>query len=126
MADADGDKGRVLGFVLVADAMLEKEFCVGVLRVLLFLLPGLHWHPRAMPLFPTVVLFTTLGFDAALSFLVLEMDFIVGFVLLEFSVLMIRAVAVGFLLVVKMVVAGVKEQNLPLSSSWGSSTLRMR
>ena len=76
-----------------------------------------------MPLFPTVVLFTALGLDATLSFLVLVLDFIlVGVVLLELAVLMFRAVAVGLTVVVKMVVAGVKEQNLPLPSLWGSST----
>ena len=105
---------------MVADAILVEEVCVGVPRVLLLLLPGLHWHPRAMPLFPTVVLFTALGSDAALSFLVLVLGFImVGVVLLELAVVMFRAVAVGLMLVVKVVIAGVKVQNSPLPASWG-------
>ena len=45
----------------------------------------------------------------------------VGVVLLELATLLFRAVAVEFRLVLKVVVAGVKEQNLPLPASWGSS-----
>ena len=116
-------KAEFRGVVLVADAILEEEFYVGVLRVLLLLQPGLHWHPRAMPLFPAVVLFTALSLDATLSLLALVLDSIlIGFVLLQLAVLMFRAVAVGLTVVVKMVVAGVKEQNLSLPSLWRSST----
>ena len=115
-------KAEFWGVVLVADAILEEEFCVGVPRVALLLQPGLHWHPRAMPLFPAVMLFTALGLDTALSFLVLVLVFMmVGVGLLELAVLMLRAVVVGLMLVVEMVFAGVKEQNLPLPASWGSS-----
>ena len=47
----------------------------------------------------------------------------VGVVLLELAALKFRAVvAFEFMLVLKVVVAGVKEQNLPLPSLWGSST----
>ena len=116
-------KAEFRGVVLLADAILEEEFYVGVLRVLLLLQLGLHWHPRAMPLFPTGVLFTALGLDSALSFFVAVLDFImVGVVLLELAVLMFRAVTVELTVVVKMVVAGMTEQNLPLPSLWGSST----
>ena len=39
--------------VLVADSMLE-QFYVRFVHRLFLLLPGLHWHPRAMPLFPAL------------------------------------------------------------------------
>ena len=113
--------------VLVAHTILEEEFNVGVPRVLLLPQPGLHWHPRAMPLFPTVVLCTALGLDAALSFLVLVLDFImVGVVRLELAVLMFRAVTVRLVLVVRVVVAGVKGQSLPFPASWGFLRMRLR
>ena len=38
--------------VLVADSMLEEQFYVRFVHRLFLLLPGFHWHPRAMPLFP--------------------------------------------------------------------------
>ena len=38
---------------LVADSMLEQFYARFVHRLFL-LLPGFHWHPRAMPLFPAL------------------------------------------------------------------------
>ena len=38
---------------LVADSML-MQFYVRFVHVLCLLLPGLHWHPRAMPFFPAL------------------------------------------------------------------------
>ena len=40
--------------VLVADSILEEQFYVSLVQGLFFLQPGLHWHPRAMPLFPAL------------------------------------------------------------------------
>ena len=51
---------------------------------------------------------------------------LVDFVFLELAVLLFRAVAVGPMLVAKVVIMGEKEQNPPLPSSWGSSTLASR
>ena len=38
---------------LVADSMLV-QFYVRFVHELCLLLPGLHWHPRAMPFFPAL------------------------------------------------------------------------
>ena len=44
-------------------------------------------------------------------------------VVLESTALWLRAVAVGRIVIVLVVIVDVKEQNLPLPSSWGSSML---
>ena len=51
---------------------------------------------------------------------------LVDLVVLELAMLLFRAVAVGPLLVAVIVNVGVKGQNLPLPSSWGSSMLTVR
>ena len=87
---------------LVADSMLEQFYARFVHRLFL-LLPGLHWHPRAMPLFPT------LCSSWRSLFVVLE----------PIKLLLFRFVAVGPMLVAKLVLVGVKRHHLPLSSPWG-------
>ena len=78
---------RALGVVLVADATLEWEMFVGLLRGFPLLWPGLHWHPRAMLLFPVFGLSAYLALDAAVPFLVLALAFVV------FGVVFLTAVA---------------------------------
>ena len=51
LIDADGGYGRVQVAVLVADTDFVEEFFVDVVHGFFFALPGLHWHPRAMPPF---------------------------------------------------------------------------
>ena len=48
---------------------------------------------------------------------------LLGLIVLESTALWLRAVAVGRIVVVLVVIVDVKEQNLPLPSSWGSSML---
>ena len=55
LADARGVYGRVQVAVFVADVVVE-EFFVDVVHGFFFALPGLHWHPRAMPPFSAVAL----------------------------------------------------------------------
>ena len=68
---------------------------------------------------PHVVLFVALASGAALSVLVLLLG-LLDFVVLEpIKLLLFRSVAVGPMLVAKLVIVGVKKQNLPLPPSWG-------
>jgi hypothetical protein len=48
---------------------------------------------------------------------------LLGLIVLESASLLLRAGAVGRMVVVIVVIVDVKEQNLPLPSSWGSSML---
>ena len=104
---------------LVADSMLEQFYARFVHRLFL-LLPGLHWHPRAMPLFPMLC-----SSWRSLPMLHCRSWCPLGFVVLEpFELLLFRSVAVGAMLAAKLVIVGVKKQNLPLPASWGLLHLR--
>ena len=115
--------------VLVADAVWEEEFFVDIVHgLLLFFAAGAPLASTCHATLPRGVLFLTLSPGAASSFLVLVLGFIMvavllGLVILEPAALLLRAVAVGSMFVVKVAIVGVKEQNLPLPSSWESSML---
>jgi hypothetical protein len=51
---------------------------------------------------------------------------LLGLIVLESAALLLRAVAVGRMFVMFVVIVDVKEQNVPLLALWGSSARRLR
>ena len=114
---------------LVADSILEERFCVGSWAFFSCSLDSIgihvpcHSSPRCAlrgACLRCCIVVPVAG--ARLHHAVILVDF----VFLELAVLLFRAAAVAPLLVAMMVIVGVKGQNLPLPSSWGSSMFAVR
>ena len=108
--------------VLVADAVLVVEVFVDALFMGL---PLAAWTPLASTCHAILlleVLFVTLALGAALSFSVLVLGFVVvavllGLVVMEPAALLLRAVAVEFMVVMCVALVDVKELNSSLPAS---------